>query len=168
MTLTQRILCINEDELNEHIASVPMLGRLGNLIQTVRERDDVRIQMKRVVCLVDAHRAHHIDLRFGTHEDRVCFSAMEPYVDAFLYGYISCARLLRIARRMCEPPCPIQEHLVRRVAYSPALWSFDTAFMRRISRLALISSSSSCTHGDAVQQVSDHDHRHKRQKTLSG
>lgn len=137
-TTAHEILECNDETPMDVYAATFGLGHAYNFIQTVREHASVRIDLKRVACLVDMHCRHHIDVRVGSGADRVYFEALGTHIDAFLWGSIFHESLLTRARRILHKVRRADRSttLARRITSSPALCAFDTAFMTQLVRRA--------------------------------
>jgi hypothetical protein len=138
-----------ESLLDSFLVRVPDLGSICRLVQTVRESDVVRLNLKRAMVLVEIHRAHHVDLDWADTETlglsrvdcRVLCDAMEEHVDKFLWGTTTHEDLVDRCTRLYETLSSLEKRterheVVRRVAESHRTGRlagiFDTAFIRRL------------------------------------
>lgn len=94
MTTTIVVCKWTESEMDEFLRGASEMGRALNFIQTIREREDVRLAMKRAACVVELHRAHVVDLTYVCpYVTREEIESIEPHVEAYLFGEISCIDL---------------------------------------------------------------------------
>ena len=126
------LLFCADESIVRAVARAP--PRAEALIATVRENDETRIALLRAAGLVRAQTARYVNLRRGT--DRAFFRAMEPSVDAFLYGMRRAHALVERARAMwTEVRRP--RLLAMRVAASPIVCErFDSVFLTQLAELA--------------------------------
>lgn len=96
MTTTLFEFMQTERGLDDFLRSVPGLAPTVNFLQTVRECDELRIRLKRAICLVEMHRAHYVDLTYEApaaqcvpldpRKTRVFFDSIHACTDAFVWG----------------------------------------------------------------------------------
>jgi hypothetical protein len=134
----------NEEEMDAYVqSSVLELGRVYNMVQSIRESDEIRKRLKRAICIIDMHCVHYKDLRVGSIEERTFFSAIHPFVDKYVWGLISSSTLVDAAREIHKKtvrPCEFV-YLAKRIAYSHALRVFDTAFLTKLVETAVSTST---------------------------
>lgn len=125
------LFCADETAVRAVARAPP---RADALVRTVREDDAARLALLRVAGLVRAQTARYVDLRRGA--DRAFFRALEPSVDAFLYGTRRANSLVDRARAMwSEVRRP--RLLAMRVAASPIVCErFDSVFLTQLAELA--------------------------------
>lgn len=140
-----------EAGLDAFLYTVPGMGPVLNLIQTVRECDHTRTNLKRVVCLVELHRAHYVNLEWvvpttlcaplSIQQTRIYFAALQEPTDAFMWGTLRCTAYLSKASKLfgvftsklTTPAHDVAKHIVE--AYKVGkLRGFDTEFAKRLIR----------------------------------
>lgn len=82
-------LLLTEDQLDDFITESDVLTDVGNYLQTLVENDTERIVRKRVVCLIELHRRHildvyHIDERLEIPNPLLYFEAIHENVENFI------------------------------------------------------------------------------------
>lgn len=140
-----------EAEMDAFLRTVPGMGPVMNLIQTVRECDATRTNLKRAVCLVELHRAHYVNLNWvipeplcaplTPHQTRVYYAALQGPTDAFMWGTLRCSafvakaeRLFRVFTSTLSSDVHITtKRIVRAYAAGP-LRGLDTEFVKRLIR----------------------------------
>lgn len=87
---------LTERSLDDFLRDVPSAARVANLLQTVTEDPELRIDLKRSLALTELQRAHYTNVDFVDprvyaelgHMTRIYFDCLEEPTDAFLYGTI--------------------------------------------------------------------------------
>ncbi len=140
-----------EDGVDAFLDGVPGLAAAANLAQTVLERPNVRLDIKRALCLMELHCAHYESSKFvaalaplNADQTRTYFHALHDATDAFAWGvspheeYLSAAeRLLRTFTSLDEDE---KHDVAKRVVESQRsgkLKGFDTDFIKRLVRRAV-------------------------------
>ena len=135
--------------MDEILRSIPEVGTMCNMIQTIRERDDVRIGLKRAMCYLELHMAHETDhtwmdprcvAELGPRDTRLVFDVMTTCTDDFVAGritydvYVECAD--RIVRYFLNggPRTPTHHTACKIIEShrSGALRAFDMEFVKRV------------------------------------